>query len=191
VKNHLQEAEALFSSLAKSKQPPPRPKPKAEPTPTVVRAKVQDEGAPRRRIIAGATVTPTPIAPEDGSSGDDVQARMSEAIASLGGLEDPEERRARRIVPVTIDPAEASPVIRRAVPRPEAPPLSPDAYLVKVRAPDVRADDLCFVLEGEDVARVADRAMSQVAGYMKSEHHGAAWNLRSIERIRDVLRPRV
>ncbi|GEM_PF-2992747 len=188
VKNHLQEAEALFSGLAKPNRLPPKPKTRPVPTPKV-RRRAADEGAPRRRIIAGATVTPTPLEPlDDEPSGSVVKDRMSEAIASLGGVEDAEQRRARRIVAVTVDPTTPSPVIRRAVPRPEAPPISPDAYLVKVNAPEVRSDDLCFVLEGDDMAGVADRAMMQVAGYMKAEHAGAAWNLRSIERIRDLLR---
>jgi hypothetical protein len=204
---------------------------------------------------------------------------MSEAIASLGGTEGADERRARRVLPAEVDPKVPSRVIRRVASQPQpvvaaapvvkavvaaapvvkavvaaapvvkavvaaapvvkavvaaapavkavvaaapavkavvaaapavkavvaaapavkavvaaAPAVKavvtaapPDSYLIKVSAPSVGAEDLCFVLDGTDVAGVADLAMAQVAGDMSAEHSGAQWNLRSIERIKDVL----
>jgi hypothetical protein len=262
VKNHLQKAEELFSGLSKPKTPPPAPKIQTEPTPAADRAQVKEGGAPRRRrIIKGATVTPTPIPPSEGESpAVKVQARMSEAIASLGGTEGADERRARRVLPAEVDPKVPSRVIRRVASQPQpvvavapavkavvaaapavkavvavapavkavvaaapavkavvavAPAVKAvvaaapavkrvvtkapeaelssitaapsDSYLIKVAAPSVGAEDLCFVLDGTDVAGVAELAMAQVAGYMSAEHSGAQWNLRSIERIKDVL----
>ena len=222
MKNHLQKAEELFSGLSKPKTPPPAPKIQTEPTPAADRAQVKEGGAPRRRrIIKGATVTPTPIPPSEGESpAVKVQARMSEAIASLGGTEGADERRARRVLPAEVDPKVPSRVIRRVASQPQpvvavAPAVKAvvaaapavkrvvtkapeaelssitaapsDSYLIKVAAPSVGAEDLCFVLDGTDVAGVAELAMAQVAGYMSAEHSGAQWNLRSIERIKDVL----
>jgi hypothetical protein len=145
---------------------------------------------------------------------------MSEAIASLGGTEGADERRARRVLPAEVDPKVPSRVIRRVASQPQpvvavAPAVKAvvaaapavkrvvtkapeaelssitaapsDSYLIKVAAPSVGAEDLCFVLDGTDVAGVAELAMAQVAGYMSAEHSGAQWNLRSIERIKDVL----
>jgi hypothetical protein len=108
---------------------------------------------------------------------------MSEAIRDLGGIENPIERRARRRVlaePPAPAPAPVEKTPAEVVPQ--------DTFLVRVRAPTVRAEDLCFIFEGRDVARVTDRAMAQVAGYMNEEHAGASWNMRSIERIPNVLR---
>ena len=165
---------------------------------------------------------------------------MSEAIASLGGTEGADERRARRVLPAEVDPKVPSRVIRRVASQPQpviaaapavqavvaaapavqavvaaapavqavvaaAPAVKavvrkapaaelslvaaapPDSYLIKVAVPSVGAEGLCFVLDGTDVAGVADRAMAQVAAYMSAEHSGAQWNLRSIARIKDVL----
>ena len=188
MKNHLQEAEALFAGLSTKKKPQPEPE-----SPSVrskrrkaEAAKPDADGRRRRRIVPGATVVPSPLAPaaepedEDDDEPESARTRMSEAIRDLGGDAQEQRRPREALIPLTLPSVENSP---------SAPTGPEDAFLVRVHAPGVEGEELVFVLEGADVAGVADRALSQVGGYMHTEHGGVPWDLRSIERIKDVCRP--
>lgn len=64
----------------------------------------------------------------------------------------------------------------------------PESYVVRVSAPSVADEDLCFYFDGTDVAGVAGRAREQVGTWMAERHADAAWDMRSIERVPSVLR---